>query len=99
MGVQDGDDLRSLRLGDGDVLIDQIGMGLDHGEGAVGLAAEDVGGAGRVVIEQLAEEHRTPWSFGRLGLDKLSSDLLNIKRVASPKTKNALFEAIAVMGK
>jgi rhodanese-related sulfurtransferase/predicted transcriptional regulator len=34
-----------------------------------------------------------------MALDKLSSDLLNINEVGSPADKNALFEAIAVMGK
>src|SRR5712691_3865380 len=35
----------------------------------------------------------------RIGLDKLSNDLLNIKGMENRRRKDALFEAIALMGK
>ena len=57
MGLEDGDDRDSLRLGQRDVVVDQIDMRIDDGEPALRLTPEQVGGTGRLVIEQLAEEH------------------------------------------
>ena len=57
VGLEDGDDRHALRLGERDVLVDEIDVRVDDGELPVRLAAEQIGGAGRVVVEQLAEEH------------------------------------------
>jgi hypothetical protein len=54
-------------------------MRLRDRERAVRPATEHVRGAGRVVLQQLAEEHIAPWMVELVTLDKLSSDLLNIK--------------------
>jgi hypothetical protein len=51
------DDRDALSLGQFHVLVDQVDVGVDDGELAPRLAAEQVGGAGGVVVEQLAEEH------------------------------------------
>ena len=51
------DDRDALRLGQCDVVVDQIDVRIDHREPGLGLAAEEVGGAGRLVVQQLAEEH------------------------------------------
>ena len=57
VGLDDGGDLRPLALRERDVLVDQVDVGIDDGELADGLAAEQVGGARGVVVEQLTEEH------------------------------------------
>src|SRR4051794_38409688 len=91
VGVEHRGDRRALPLGERDVLVHQVEMGVDDREGAVGLAAEEVRGAGGVVVEELAEVH---------ALDNVSIDLLNSNaEMAATGNKNALFEAIAVMGK
>jgi rhodanese-related sulfurtransferase/predicted transcriptional regulator len=94
--LEDGDDRHVLGVGEGDVPIDQIGMRIDDGEPAATLAAEEIRGAGGFVVEELAEEQ----SGLRDGpeLDKVSIDRLN-NQVDSTRPKDALFEAIAVMGK
>src|SRR5436190_1151106 len=99
MRVEPGDDLRPLSLGESDVLVDKVDVRLQDREGTMRLAPQHVGGAGRFVVQQLSKEHRTS-SRGRpyLALDKLSSDLLNIKPMEQNGAKDALFEAIAVMG-
>ena len=74
-------------------------MRIDDRELAVGLAAQQVGGAGGLVVEQLSEEHGDLRESELIGLDKLSSDLLNSNGGMTAAEKNALFEAIAVMGK
>jgi hypothetical protein len=51
------DDRDALRLGDPDVVVDEVRMRVDHSEALHGLAAEQVGSTGGVVVEQLAEEH------------------------------------------
>jgi len=51
------DDRYALRLRDPDVVVDEIRVRVDHREALLGLAAEQVGGTRRVVVEQLAEEH------------------------------------------
>ena len=57
--LEHGGDLRPLRLGRRDVVIDQIDVRVDDAEDAMGLAAQEVRGACRVVVEVLAEEHTT----------------------------------------
>ena len=52
-----GDDRDALRLGERDVVVDQVDVRIDDRELAAALAAEQVGGAGRLVVEQLSEEH------------------------------------------
>ena len=86
--LEHGDDRHALALRLLDVGIDQVDVGIDYGEALLGLAAQQVGGTGGVVDEQLSEVQ---------GLDKLSSDLLN-NNMGRPE-KDALFEAIALMGK
>ena len=76
VSVEDGGDRRALALGECDVVVDQVDVGVDDGEGAVRLAAQEVGGAGGLVVEELAEVHGASGSCERR-LDKLSSDLLN----------------------
>ena len=58
VGLEHGGDRRALRLGEGDVVVDQVDVGVDDRELSLALAAEQVGGAGGLVVEQLAEEHR-----------------------------------------
>ena len=55
--LEHGDDGDALRLGERHVLVDQVGVRVDDRESAVGLAAEHVGGARGLVVEQLPEEH------------------------------------------
>jgi hypothetical protein len=55
--LEDGHDRGALCLGRRDVLADEIDMRVDHGERAVRLAPEEIGGAGRVVVQQLSEVH------------------------------------------
>ena len=50
-------DPRALSLGQGDVGVDQVDVGVDDRDLAAALAAEEVGGAGRFVVEELSEEH------------------------------------------
>jgi hypothetical protein len=57
MRLEHRDDRHPLLLGERDVVIDEIGVRIGDGERALGLAAEQVGGAGRVVVQELAEEH------------------------------------------
>jgi len=46
-----------LTRGERDVLVDQIHVWVHDGELAVGLAAQKVGRAGGLVVEQLSEVH------------------------------------------
>jgi peptide deformylase len=55
--LEDRDDRDALRLGQRDVFVDQVDVRVDHREPGFGLAAEEVGGTGRLVVQQLAEEH------------------------------------------
>ena len=57
--LEHGDDRDALRLGERDVLVDEVGVRIDDGELRLRLAAEQVGGAGSVVVQELAKEHRT----------------------------------------
>ena len=57
VGLEHGDDRDALRLGQGDVLVDEVDVRVDDGELPVRLAAEQVRGAGGLVVEQLPEEH------------------------------------------
>jgi hypothetical protein len=57
VGLDHRGDLRPLGLRADDVLIDEIQVGVDDGELTNRLAAEQVGGAGRLVVEELAEVH------------------------------------------
>ena len=98
VGLDDGHDLRPLSLGAGDVLIDEIRMGIDDRELPLALAAEEVGGAGGLVVEELSEVHRGLQKVVWVEVDKVSIDCLN-SNVASREAKDALFEAIASMGK
>ena len=60
VGLDHGGDLRSLGLGSGDVLIDQVDVSVYDGELPDRLAAEQIRGAGCLVLEELAEEHGGP---------------------------------------
>ena len=60
VGLQGGDDLCPLALGAGDVVVDEVDVGVDDGERALGLAAEQIRGAGRLVVEELSEVHAGP---------------------------------------
>ena len=55
--LEDRDDRRALGLGEREVLVDQVDVRIDDREPPVRLAAEQVRGAGRLVVQQLAEEH------------------------------------------
>ena len=55
--LEDGDDRSALRLGEPDVLVDEVGVGIHNSECAVGLAPEEVRGAGGLVVQQLSEVH------------------------------------------
>ena len=57
--LEHGDDRDALRLGQRDVVVDEIDVRVDDRELAVRLAAEQVGGAGGLVVEELAEVHGT----------------------------------------
>ena len=57
--LEDGDDRNSLSLSERDVVVDQIAVRIDDGELRLRLAAEQVGGACSVVVQELAKEHRT----------------------------------------
>ena len=57
VGLEHGDDRHALRLGDRQVLVDEIHVRVDDRELPMRCTAEQVRGAGRVVVEQLAEEH------------------------------------------
>jgi len=76
--VEHRDDRHPLALCPREVLIDQVDVWVDDSERAVGLAAEDIGGASRLVVQELPEVHACLQEIG-ITLDKLSSDLLNIK--------------------
>jgi hypothetical protein len=52
-----GDDLRALRFRGGDIVLDQVHVGIDDGELPGRLAAEQIGGAGGFVVQELAEVH------------------------------------------
>jgi hypothetical protein len=58
VGLEHRRDPGALSLGAGDVLVNQVRMRIDHGELAHGLTPKQIGGAGRLVGEDLAEEHR-----------------------------------------
>jgi hypothetical protein len=55
--LEHGDDRRALVLGERDVLVYDVGVRVDDGELAVRLAAEEVGRARRLVVEELSEVH------------------------------------------
>src|SRR3954451_1595967 len=57
--LEHGDDRAALGSGGGDVLVDQIYVGIDDSELRPALTAEQVGRAGSVVVEELAKEHGT----------------------------------------
>ena len=57
VGLEGRDDRDALRLGQRDVVVNQIDMRVDYRELGLGLAAEEIGGAGRLVVEELAKEH------------------------------------------
>ena len=59
---------RALGLGEGDVLVDEIDVRVDDGERRLALAAEQVGGARGLVVQQLAEVHVGLRSFELIGL-------------------------------
>jgi hypothetical protein len=78
--LQDGDDPRSLGLGELDVGVNEIDMGVHHRQFAVALTPKEIGGAGRFVVEELSEEDEyLPVGRSASRLDKLSSVLLNSK--------------------
>lgn len=55
--LEHGDDRHALRLGQGDVVVDQVDVRVDHRERAVALAAQQIRRTRRLVVEQLPEEH------------------------------------------
>jgi hypothetical protein len=57
VGLEDRDDRHALGLRLRDVAVDEVDVRIGHGEGAVGLAAEQVGRARGLVVEELAEVH------------------------------------------
>ena len=75
--VEHGDDRHALRIGQREVPVNEVEVRVDDGELAVRLAAEQVGGARALVIQQLPEVHVA--SSITIGLDKLPRDLLNSK--------------------
>ena len=75
--LEDGNHRRALGARKLDVSVDEIDVGVDDRELAAGLAPEQVGGAGGLVVQQLAEEHVGLRKFDSITLDKLASDLLN----------------------
>ena len=52
-----GHDRNPLRARERDVLVDQVDMRIHHREALLRLAAEQVRGAGGVVVQELPEEH------------------------------------------
>ena len=62
--LQHGGDPGALGLGELDVGVDQIDVGVYDRQLALALAAQQVGGAGRFVVEELAEEHSEPPEVG-----------------------------------
>ena len=57
VGLDHGGDLRALRLRGGDVVVDEVRVGVDHCELARRLTAEQIRGAGRLVVQELTEVH------------------------------------------
>jgi len=57
LGLDDGDDLGALRLGQRDVLVDEVDVRVDDGASPDGLATEQVGRARGLVVQELAEIH------------------------------------------
>ena len=57
VGLDHGRDLCSLRFSGGDVVVDEVDVSIDDGELADRLAAEQIGGTSRLVLEELAEVH------------------------------------------
>ena len=53
--VEHRDDPGALGLRERDVLVDQVDVRVDDGERAMGLAPEQVRGAGGLVVQQLTE--------------------------------------------
>jgi hypothetical protein len=64
--LQQGDDRDALSLSECDVVVDEIGVGVNDRELLLRLAAEEVGGTGGLVVQQLAEEDGT--RVGAVGL-------------------------------
>jgi rhodanese-related sulfurtransferase len=95
--LENGDDRSALGVGERNVLVDQVDMWIDHGEPAVALAPQQVRGACGFIVEQLAEEQSGPPSQISQ-FDKVSIDRLNGEAVDPVRPKDALFEAIALMG-
>ena len=60
-------DLAYLPLGERDVLVDQVGVWLNHSELALGLAAEQIRGARGLVVQKLAEVHEAASSVSGSG--------------------------------
>ena len=55
--LEDGRDPAPLRLRHLDVLLDEVDVAVHHRQLARRLAAEQIGGAGSFVVEELPEEH------------------------------------------
>ena len=55
--LEHGDDRHALRLGQPEVVVDEVDVGVDDGELAVRLAPEQIRRARRFVVEQLPEIH------------------------------------------
>ena len=96
-----GDDRDALRLGQRDVVVDEVDVRVDDRE--LRCASRSRAGMRRTRSRRSAAVGSTRRPPGRIAgqrLDKLSSDLLNSKTDGFQRTqKNALFEAIALMGK
>jgi hypothetical protein len=57
MRLEHSDDRHALAPGELEIGVAKVDVRIDHRERLLGLAAQQVGGARRFVVEQLAEEH------------------------------------------
>ena len=57
MRLEGGDDGGALCIGQGDVVVDEVDVRIDDREPLLRLAAEEVGGAGRALVQELSKEH------------------------------------------
>jgi hypothetical protein len=55
VGLEHSDDRGAGAVGEREVFVDEVGVRVDDGEAAARLAAEQVRGAGGVVVQDLAE--------------------------------------------
>ncbi len=79
MRLEDRDDRRACRGRGREVVVDEVDVRVDHREALVRRASEQVGGAGRLVVEQLAEEHVRPRCLALPDLTSYQAIYLNSK--------------------